>query len=118
MPRDEFIQGVGGSDGPGIETNESGSIETNNYTSATTLSEDGSAYPYSLAPSWDIQGLWFRNVAEGIEADVTFIDGSTDTWTFKGGSGFIGWWSIESIDFRDPSGTAASIEVTAGGDTA
>lgn len=117
MPgRPEFIQGVGGQNGPGVQTNESGSIETNNYTGATALDEDGSAYPYTLNPATTGEVLWITQAGD-VDAKFTLKDGSTETVRLAGGTGVIDWWSFDSVEFTDPRGTSAEIAAAAGGDS-
>jgi hypothetical protein len=117
MPRPEFIQGIGGQDGPGVQTNESGSIETDNYTGGESLDVDGSAYPYTLSPAFTAEVVWIREAGD-VDATITYVDGTTTTLRLHGGTGVVDWWSIESIEFTDPRATAASLSVSAGGDTA
>ena len=116
MPgRPEFIQGIGGQTGPGVQTNESGSIETNNYTAATALEEDGSAYPYTLNPTTTGEVLWITSCGD-VDATFTLKDGSTETVRLHGGEGVVDWWSFDSVEFTDPRSTSANLSVASGGD--
>lgn len=115
MPTEPFFRGVRGGSGTPISTSTTGVIETNNYTQGTGIDVDGTAYPYTFNPSWDVQ---FIHVTEAgsIDVEVTTTDGDTFQYPLAGGTGVIDWWEVDSVTFRDPNGTAASLKAALGGD--
>lgn len=115
MGTQEYARPVRGSEGRPIQTSADSAIETNNYREGGGIDLDGTTYPYTIDPTFDIEVLHITGAGD-IDAEVTTISGSVFTIPLNGGTGVIDWVSMDSITFKDPNATGSAIKGSYAGD--
>jgi hypothetical protein len=109
MPgRPEFLQQVGGSNGESLQTNASGTVETNNYREGDGFDFGGGSFPYEVNPPETIEEFGIT-ISAKVTATITTESGTTITVPLNGTNTVWDHLSIESVEFTDPKGTAARI---------
>lgn len=108
MGSEEFSRTVGGSGGASFATSANGSLESNNYLEGAGFDHDGTAYPYTLDPAFDVQELVIMDAGD-IVAHITTANGTTFDLPLAGAVAALDHWEIDSVEFRDPNGTGARI---------
>jgi hypothetical protein len=112
----ELGRKVAGSRGDTVRTSVDGSIETNNYSDALGFDYDGSAYPYTVNPSF--QGEYVNLTSAGdVVITFTLVDGSTVDVPIAGATGDIPVLSHTEFEIKDPNSTNARIAGFVGGDS-
>ncbi|WP_410765790.1 hypothetical protein [Haloferax sp. DFSO60] len=107
MGVEQFSQEVRGSGGI-LATSTQGTVETDNYAHGDAFDFDGSAYPYSLNPAETIQELIITTAGD-IVAHITTTGGDTFDFPLAGSVVAVDKWEIDTVEFRDPNGTAARL---------
>lgn len=115
MGSQEFAQAVRGSGAEPISTTSESSFETDNYGNGQGFDKDGSAYPYTIDPTFDIQVVHITQ-ADNITMKVTTIQGYTFDVPLAGGTGVIDHISMDKVEFTDPNNTGARISGFVGGE--
>lgn len=108
MPAEQFSTPMRGSSGGTLATTSAGTMKTDNYGGGDGFDFDGSGYPYTLNPAETIQELLVTESAD-VVARITTIQGDTFDLPLVGAVGSFEGWEIDSVEFRDPNGTAARI---------
>jgi hypothetical protein len=85
------------------------------YPNGGVVNEDGSAYPYTLDPSETIEELIIQDVDPDVDVVITTTGGDTFTLPVSE-RGVFNRWQIETVEFKDPTGTAASVGAVWGGE--
>jgi hypothetical protein len=97
-----------GSGSDPIQTTGRGSMETNNYSEGDAFDFDGSAYPYTVNPAFVIRELNIT-ASDNVVARISTTSGTTFDFPLASRVGAWDHWDIDSVEFRDPDGTAARI---------
>ena len=108
MGSQQFSQAVRGGAAEPVGVSGVGSLETDDYDYGDAFDVDGSAYPYLINPAETIQQLVITESGD-VDARITTNGGDTFDLRLRGGTGAFDRWNIDSIEFRDPRGTAAAL---------
>jgi hypothetical protein len=104
----QFNQSVTGQAGMPVQTAPNGTIQTDNYETATAFDKDGSSYNYSFNPSFTVQELVLTQSGD-VDAEITTTSGDTFVLRTHGTTLTLDTVSIDSIVFKDPRGTSARL---------
>lgn len=107
MGVEQFSQTVRGSGGT-LRTAATGVMETDNYSHGGAFDEDGTTYPVEINPAETIQELTITQAGD-VDAEITTTGGDTFALRLHGGVGVWDKWEIDSVTFRDPRGTNATV---------
>ncbi|ELY69331.1 hypothetical protein [Natrinema versiforme] len=115
MVSEQFSQAVRGSGGDPIDVSSStGSLETNEYGSATSAS--ASAYPITVDPAWQIEEVMFFALPDDKEVTATLEDGSSTTFEPKGPDWVLNTLEIDVLEITDPENSEGETSLLAVGD--
>lgn len=109
-PSEQFTQTVGGGSGQPMRTSATGVVETNNYEEGAVIEvgpNTATAYPHGYNPAETIEELIIIETGTDIVADVVTTSGTPITIPLRGKSPTLNYLSIDSITFRDPTGSGA-----------
>jgi len=108
MPSEQFSTAIRGSEGPAVQTNASGTIQTDNYPHGDGFSFDGSTYPEEVNPAAVVQELVVTQSAD-LVLHITTIQGDEFDIPLAGSVGSFDGWEIDAVEFRDPDGNGDPI---------
>jgi len=108
MPSEQFSQAVRGSGAEPIQTNSTGTMQTDNYQHGDAFSDDGTGYPVTINPAAVIQELILTKTGD-IDAEIETIQGDTFQLRIAGTVGSWEGWEIDRVTFRDTRATGADL---------
>lgn len=108
MPSEQHSRAVRGSGAAPIGVAQTGSLETNDYDYGSAFEFDGSAFPYTVDPAETIHELTITD-SGAVYARITTTGGDVFDLPLNGGTGTFDRWNIDSVEFRDPDNTSASV---------
>jgi len=106
MPRPQFAQIVAGTVNADVRMT---------YDRGDSLDVDGSAFPYSFAPTETIEELLIHSVGAEIDIEVTTEGGATFTFPVDGPAVF-NRWRIDSVKFQDPNNNSPALAASWAGE--